>query len=355
MHDQWMIYGAYGYSGELIAREAAARGMNPILAGRNESKLRALANELKLGFRVIDLADGAALRRELEDMDLVLHCAGPFSATHRPMVNACIESNAHYFDITGEIDVFEQAHDPAVGTRSRQAGVIVCPGVGFDVVPTDCLAAKLKEALPSATSLVLAFQGGRQMSPGTAKTTIESMSGLSKVREKGRIVDTPVRTRSIDFGQGARNAMCIPWGDVSTAYHSTGIGNVEVYIPASPKTVKRVRRMQRLRWLMSRGWVQSWLKSRVGKKVKGPSAESRAQSTTVLWGEVEDAEGNRRSARFETPNGYDLTITAPLEIVRATLAAETSKTGSLTPSQLMGADFVWRLPGVTQIEWLEWA
>lgn len=352
MQPTWLIYGAYGYSGELIAREAKARGMRPILAGRNEARLRVLAEELELGFRVFDLNDGQVLRRELKDIQAVLHCAGPFSQTSRPMLNACLDVGAHYFDITGEIAVFEQAHDPAVSTRARQAGVVVCPGVGFDVVPTDCLAAQLKAALPDANSLVLAFQSRSQLSPGTAKTTVEGAAELCKVREEGRIVDVYARRRTIDFGEGDRQAMTIAWGDVSTAYHTTGVRNIEVCIPASRKTFRRVRRLQRMRWLMARPLVQNWLKRRIEKRIKGPSKEVRSQNRTVVWGQARNPAGKVRTARFQTPNGYEVTIEAPLAIVSAVLEGRVTKRGSLTPTQLMGAEFVWHLPGVSSLEWV---
>ncbi len=352
MQPTWMIYGAYGYSGELIAREAKARGMRPILAGRNENKVRALADELGLGFRVFDLNNGEAVRRELEGVQAVLHCAGPFSQTSGPMLNACLESGTHYFDITGEIAVFEQAHDPGVSTRARQAGIIVCPGVGFDVVPTDCLAAQLKAALPDVTSLTLAFQSRSQLSPGTAKTTVEGAAQLCKVREGGRIIDVYARRRTIDFGEGDRQAMTIAWGDVSTSYHTTGIGNIEVCIPASAKTYRKVRRMQRLRWIMGRTVVQNWLKRRIEKRVKGPSSEARAQNRTVIWGQARNPAGKIRTARFQTPNGYEVTIEAPLAIISAVLEGKTTKRGSLTPTQLMGAEFVWTLPKVSSLEWV---
>lgn len=353
MQPSWMIYGAYGYSGELIAREAAARGMNPILAGRDEHKLRPLANELGLGFRVFELSDPRAMRRDLEDMKAVLNCAGPFSHTARPMLNACLDSSTHYFDITGEIEVFERMHDPATSTRARQAGIIVCPGVGFDVVPTDCLAAQLKQALPDATRLTLAFQSRGKLSPGTAKTTVEGTAQLCKVREDGRIRDVYARQRTIDFGEGERNAMTIAWGDVSTAYYTTGIDTVEVCVPVSRKTFKRVRRLQRLRWLMARPFVQNWMKRRVEQKVKGPSREERAEHGTLLWGQAVNDDGRHRTGRFRAPNGYDLTIEAPLAILSAVLDGRTYKLGSVTPSQLMGDEFVWRLPGVSPLEWVD--
>jgi short subunit dehydrogenase-like uncharacterized protein len=350
MKQNWMIYGAYGYSGELIAREAVARGLSPMLAGRNETKLRTLATELNLGFRVFDLSDSAAVKRELEDMQLVLHCAGPFSATSGPMLEGCLASKAHYFDITGEMDVFEHAHSAGINKRAKEAGIIVCPGVGFDVVPTDCLAAQLKQALPDLTELDLAFKAGGPMSPGTAKTSVEGMAGLSRIRSNGRIIETPLKTRRVDMGQGERTGVSIPWGDVSTAYHSIGVENVVVYVPVAERTVKRMRRLQSMRWLMGQPWVQAFMKRRIEKNVPGPTAEQRAKSRTYLWGEARNASGKKVVGRFETPNGYDLTITAPLAIASAVLDASVTATGSTTPSKLMGPEFVWSLPGVTPLE-----
>lgn len=349
MSTNWMIYGAYGYSGELIAREAAARGLKPVLAGRNAEKVQALASELGLEARVIDLSDSQALEAALAGVELILHCAGPFSATSAPMLEACLNTRTHYFDITGEIDVFEHAHSENIARRAREAGVIVCPGVGFDVVPTDCLAAKLKAALPDATELDLAFKAGGSMSPGTAKTSVEGMAGLTKVRRSGRIVETPLLTRELPMGGKQRIAMSIPWGDVSTAFVSTGIHDVTVYVPVAPRTIKRIRRLQSMRWLMSLGFMQTFMKNRITKTVKGPSAKERANTRTSLWGEVRNPGGKQVQGWFETPNGYDVTIHAPLAIVQAALAGEVSTTGSTTPSLMMGADFVWSLPGVTEL------
>ena len=105
----WLIYGANGYTGELIAREAKKRGLNPILAGRNAAKVAALAQELGLEHRAFDLGSPIEIGSHLGGVALVLHCAGPFSATSAPMIAACIQAKAHYLDITCEISVFEHA------------------------------------------------------------------------------------------------------------------------------------------------------------------------------------------------------------------------------------------------------
>ncbi len=341
---RWMIYGAYGYSGELIAREAARQGLFPVLAGRNEAKLAALADELQLPFQAFSLDDATTLHSNLAEMTLVLHCAGPFSATSAPMIEACLQSKTHYLDITGEIAVFEHAH--AQNERAKQAGVILCPGVGFDVIPTDCLAQTLKNALPDATHLALGFDSRSSMSAGTAKTSVEGLKMGGRIRRHGKIVSVPLayQTRRINFGKREKLAVSIPWGDVSTAFYSTGIPNIEVYVPISPKAVRGMKLMRILQPFLGLTPVQNFLKKRIDKKVTGPTAAEREKAITYVWGEVRNAGGERKTGRIQTANGYVVTIFGSLEIAKKLLNNVTQQ-GSLTPSQIMGSDFVTRLPG----------
>jgi short subunit dehydrogenase-like uncharacterized protein len=344
----WLIYGANGYTGELIAREAKARGLKPILAGRSAAKIAALGQELGLEHRVFDLGSPTEIGSHLGGVGLVLHCAGPFSATSAPMIAACIESKTHYLDITGEIGVFEYAQTQNV--PARQAGVVVCPGVGFDVIPTDCIAATLKQALPDATKLTLGFDSRSGFSPGTAKTSVEGMAQGGKVRRNGRIVSVPLayEVRKIDFGAGEKLAMTIPWGDVSTAYHSTGIPNIDVFIPGSPGLIANAKRANYLRWLLGMAPVQAFLKKRIGKSVKGPNTATRDKLTTCVWGEASNAKGEKKTARIKTANGYSLTVTGSLAVTEY-LLHNTVPGGAYTPSKLMGADLVTRLPGSSTI------
>ncbi|MDX1567645.1 MAG: saccharopine dehydrogenase NADP-binding domain-containing protein, partial [Longimicrobiales bacterium] len=183
---KWLLYGAYGYTGRLIAEEAVKRGLRPVVAGRNGEKTRRMAERLELEHRVFSLDEPSALRRALEDVDLVLHAAGPYSRTFRPMAGACLESGCHYLDITGEIPVLEAAR--AMNDRARDAGILMVPAVGLDVVPTDCAAARAAEALPGATRLDLALHSGGGPSRGTARTMVERMGEPGKLRDAGRIV-----------------------------------------------------------------------------------------------------------------------------------------------------------------------
>lgn len=341
----WMIYGANGYTGRLTAAAAVESGLRPVLAGRSETAVRELAESLGLEYRVFGLDDPAVVRRNIDGCRLVLHCAGPFSVTAEPMIEACIDTGVHYLDITGEIAVFEYAHSRA--EAARRADVVLVPGTGFDVVPSDCLAATLVEALPAATRLQLAFEAGGGPSPGTAKTSIEGLGKGGMVRRDGKLLRVPLayRSRRVPFAHGERTAVTIPWGDVFTAYISTGVPNIEVYIAVPPSVIAKLRR---LRWLQPLlGWapVQAWLKRKAGGRVSGPSDAVRRDTRSELWGEAASADGRTVAATMTTPNGYDLTVTASLGIAAFLLENE-AEGGYYTPSLLMGSGYAASLQGV---------
>jgi short subunit dehydrogenase-like uncharacterized protein len=280
-------------------------------------------------------------------VDVVLHCAGPFSRTALPMAEACLRGKVHYLDITGEILVFEGLQ--AKGAEAKAAGVMLLPGAGFDVVPSDCLAAHLKRRLPSANELRLAFVSGGGLSRGTATTMIENIDKGGLIRKDGMLTRVPSawRTRRIDFGRGPRACVTIPWGDVSTAFYSTRIPNIEVYT-AAPWTTRLLMRLSRpLGRLLASPAAQRFLLGRVRSGAPGPSAEARARSRAALWGEVRDDKGSRAAARLRTPDGYTLTVLTSLAIVERVLLGE-APPGFQTPSLAYGPDFVLRIPGVAR-------
>ncbi|WP_300655526.1 trans-acting enoyl reductase family protein [Pseudomonas sp.] len=344
----WMIYGANGYTGHLLAAEAQRQGLTPILAGRNPAAVHALGSLLGLECRIFDIAQPERAREALADVALVVHCAGPFSATSAPMLDACLASATHYVDITGEIGVFEAAHGR--DRQAREAGLVVCPGVGFDVIPSDCLAACLHQALPDASHLALGFDSASGLSPGTAKTLVEGFKFGGKVRRAGIITDVPLgyRRRRIDFGRGEKSAVSIPWGDVATAYYSTGIDNIEVYLSAPPALAIGMRLFDPLRPLLGLDGVQHWLKRLVDQRVSGPDQATREQQRTWLWGEVRNAAGEMRTAHLETANGYEVTVHGALLAVRH-LLAYSGPGGYFTPSRLLGDRCVEQLPGSGKI------
>ena len=348
MAPEWVIYGANGYTGELIAREAARRGLRPVLAGRRAEAIAPLARELGLDHIAVALDDAPVLDALLGGRTLVMHCAGPFARTSGPMVAACLRSRAHYLDITGEIPVFEACAAQAAAARDR--GVMLLPGTGFDVVPSDCLAAHLKARLPSATRLALGFEVTSSPSHGTALTAVENLHRGGLVRRDGKLTPVPpaYKSRVIDFGRGPRTAVTIPWGDVATAWHSTGIPDVEVYM-AAPKAMRRMLRVARVvRPVLGLGIVQRALKAAIDRRPPGPSAEERASGRSLLWGEASDG-ATTVVSRLQAPEGYALTVQTALAAVERVLAGG-AQPGFQTPSRVFGADFILGIAGVSRTD-----
>ncbi|WP_422122446.1 saccharopine dehydrogenase family protein [Planococcus sp. X10-3] len=347
MQKKWLIYGAYGYTGELIAREAKKRGMSPVLAGRNREMVNYLAKELELEARVFPVDQATA--EHLADIDLVLHCAGPFQKTTPPMIKACLEAGADYLDITGEIAVFE--HSFAQDGKAKAAGITICSGVGFDVIPTDCTARKLNELMPDAVTLALGFDSDSGISPGTYKTMIQGLGSGSAERRDGQLVPVPIgsQRRKIDFGRGTKSAMGIPWGDVSTAYHTTGIPNITTWIPMKKSRILGARLFSPAGSVLSRPVIQKRLKNMVVRRVIGPDEKLRSDTPAFIWGEARNAAGVVTTVRIKTANVYDLTVFGALEVASRLLDGD-YPSGSYTPATLFGSSLIEELPGSGQFE-----
>jgi len=345
MSNNFLIYGANGYTGELITRFAVERGLKPILAGRSAIKVEELAKKHHLEYRVFSLDETDRLDAALQEVDMALHCAGPFSITSRPMVEACLRNKKHYTDITGEISVFEGA--AAMGKKAEDAGIMVMPGVGFDVVPSDCLARHLKDRLPSATHLSLAFYGMGRLSHGTQATMTMNVGKGGAIRKDGRITGVPAawKTQEIDFGEVTKTGVTIPWGDVATAYYSTGIPNIEVFTVVPPSNLKMMKMSRYLGWLLATKPFQDYLQKQI--PAGGPSDDERAKGKTLMWGQASDLNGNRVESRQQGPEGYTITAIAALNIAEKILAGNFTP-GYQTPARAYGADLVLEIDGVSR-------
>jgi saccharopine dehydrogenase (NAD+, L-lysine-forming) len=341
----WMIYGANGYTGRLVAELAVQRGHRPVLAGRNDRELAELAGRLDLEHRSFPLTESNRLRDGLDGIEVVAHCAGPFSATSKAMVDACLATRTHYLDITGEIDVLEAVL--ARDSEARDAQVALLPGSGFDVVPTDCLAAMVVERLPDASALDIAFRAGGGLSPGTARTAVEGMGSGGRARVDGRIVSVPAgwRRRTADFASGPLPVTSIPWGDVSTAFHSTGVPDIVTYIhlPGGGSTSLFQRLTQPVARIPA---VRRVLGAAAARRVTGPDEERRSRSTCQVFVEARSPSGRTVTGSLTTPNGYSLTADSVLRVVDR-LVAGAVPAGAHTPSQAHGGGFVLELDGVT--------
>jgi short subunit dehydrogenase-like uncharacterized protein len=344
MKDRLLIYGVTGYTGGLIARLAARRGMNPVAAGRDGRKVSAFAAPLGLSARAFRLADA---ERFLTDVAVVLNAAGPFAATAPALAAACLRTGTHYLDLAGEVPDFEAME--RLDEPAREADVMLLPGAGFGVVPTDCLAAQLKRRLPSATRLRLAFEAVGGVSQGTLTTLFKDIRNDGWHRRKSVLV--PVRpaaeTRRITFavGGGPRLAMTNPWrGDLVTAWWSTGIPDIDTYT-VFPAPIRWLMRSTAAGWLLERSLTKNLLNRLIRRLPPGPTEEQLRAGSTRVWGEVEDAEGRRAEARLKGPEAYLFTAETALLLAAKALAGD-APAGFQTPATAYGPDLIREIRGV---------
>ncbi|EMO10682.1 saccharopine dehydrogenase domain protein [Leptospira borgpetersenii str. Noumea 25] len=294
----WLLYGANGYSGELIARKAVERGQKPILAGRAESKIQPLAEELGLPFRIFSLENSKEVQAQILDCFLVLNCAGPFTETALPMAETCIESGVHYLDITGEISVYETLY--SLSSKALAKKVMLLPGVGFDVVPTDCLAVMLKEKLPKAHSLELGFSGFTDISGGTLKSMLAQLPHGSRVRRNGKIETIPQLSlkKVVEISGKYAEFFAIPWGDVFTSFISTGISNITVYSSLPEFQTKILKLLQPTALFLKNSLILKGMQKLVELTVRGPDEEKEKRGR-FFFGVRLGPKRVRKKFRFE--------------------------------------------------------
>ena len=341
---QIYIYGAYGYTGRLIVDECLAKGIKPNIAGRNPQRTGEYAKSKQLDFAVFDVNEQDKLQIWLKDADVLIHCGGPFIHTAKQVVEACLETNTHYLDITGEFQVFDLVN--GYDAKAKEKKLMLMPGAGFDVVPSDCLAAYLKTQLPSATDLQLAFVSkGGALSRGTTKTMIENLGEPQMVRRNGKYEGQLMgsSTLDVDYGAFKQLSMGISWGDISTAFTSTGIPNIEVFSGTKPEQVAKVKKMGKLSFLLKSRIVKNFLMGRLDKKPDGPRDEKRVKAEMFLWGKVSDGSSSVE-ARLRTPNGYTLTALASVHIALKILEGK-FKPGYHTPSSAYGENLILEIEG----------
>jgi short subunit dehydrogenase-like uncharacterized protein len=351
MQNQFLLYGANGYTGKLIAKLAATYNLQPILAGRTEANIKPLADELQLPYRIVDLDDAVQLEKALSEVKLVLHAAGPYIYTAKQMIEVCLKTGVHYIDINGDISVFEMLKK--YDAEAKEKNIMVMPGVGFDVVPTDCIALQLKNKMPDATHLKLAFASiGGGLSHGTAITMAGKIGEGGAARENGRIVRKPLGQKGmwLNFskGSGGENknlfVMTIPWGDISTAFTTTGIPNIETYTGIAPKVYRILKLQWAFNWLLRTNFVRDIIRKKIKSKPAGPSDEQRLKSSSMVWGEVSNAAGKTLNTAISCLDGYTLTAHSSLLISKKILEGN-YKTGYHTPAGCYGENLIMEVPG----------
>ena len=342
MKKTWLLYGAYGYTGSLIAQRAKDRGHNLVLAGRSAEMLTLLGKKLDLDYRVFDLKNDEKILKEIKEFDLVLHAAGPFKYTSAPMIKACLKSKTNYLDITGEIPVMEQNF--TYDMQAKENAFVIISGVGFDVVPTDCLAKYVSDKITNPTSLEIGISSMSNLSPGTLKTMLEYNETGRLVRRNGKLV--PLKNeheRKVQFFDKELTIRPVTWGDLSTAYRSTGIPNITIYFPIPKKSLNILKLAGVSAKEMStnekeKKKVENWIE----EHIHGPDETARKTNRCQIWVSVSNDDGRCEQAWLETMESYRFTVEAAVLSVEKVL--EQQPKGALTPALAFGADFILEVP-----------
>ncbi|MDQ7817728.1 MAG: saccharopine dehydrogenase NADP-binding domain-containing protein [Melioribacteraceae bacterium] len=335
-----MVYGANGYSAQLIIEELLSRGIKPILAGRNGTAIKKIAQKYSCVYKIFDLTDDKKSIESLTGIHTVVNCAGPFKYTAKEMIDYCLHAKTNYLDITGEMPALAYAF--GCDKKAKENGIVILPSVGFDIIPTDCLAKRLSEQMPDAKYLKLGFsnkKGG--ISRGTSLTTLEFISGKGKIRKNGQLVDSPIGKYSIKVKTNGVSfyGISIPWGDVFTSYFSTGIPNVEVYMGLS----KPLFIIRKLLTLLLKIYKLSFIKkisaNYISREFTGPDKVQRDSTLTYVWGKVENEKGEMVEELYRVMEGYNLTAKGAAEAAIRVLKNEV-KPGTYTPSLAFGSNFL---------------
>ena len=320
----WMLYGAAGYTGTLIAEHAWQRGHQPLLAGRSGPAVTALAERLGLPCRELSLDDPAALATALAGVHLVLNAAGPFLHTATPLAEACLRAGVHYLDIGNELQAFRALYD--LDERARDAGVTIMPGAGFGVIATNCLARYVSDAVGGAAILEVATRAATaQQGPGVAVTRQQNMPYGGWIRQAGHLEPCPLGsgTMEITLPDGPCLIMPLPTGDLEAAFQATGAADITAYgaVPDAPTP---------------------------DSKAPDLSVSERPDYLSFGWARATGPDGSTVQAWLQTGESYAFTATASIRAVEETLARSLS--GAFSPAAAFGADFILTIHGTSRTD-----
>jgi short subunit dehydrogenase-like uncharacterized protein len=332
MKDKILIYGANGYTAKLFANLANSSNLNFVLAGRS-------AYETKKEYRQFSLEQATNIDRHLHDVKLLINLAGPFTKTVKPLIEACIRTNTHYIDIAGEYSEFKTAFK--YNEQAIASGIMLMPGAGFGVVPTDIAAKLAQEKLPDATHLTIGFISNGGASRGTLMTILKDIhtSGI-KVIEGKEIITMPASSEFNFNDQNKHHKLVYnPWrADLFTASISTGIKNIETYSNFPGLIVK----MMNGKFL----WLRDFLLNTAIKWLpEGPTKKQLSKGSTIIVATVRNAKKEVKQVIIKGPEAYDFTVQTLLAVTKKILENNFA-VGFHTPS-IYGKDLISTIPKVS--------
>ncbi|NJP94858.1 NAD(P)H-binding protein [Nonomuraea sp. FMUSA5-5] len=320
------VYGASGYTGRLVTAEARRRGLDVVVSGRDESRLREVAEGAEV--RVAGVDDAPALARAFEGCDVVVGCAGPFSEVGDPVVRAAIAAGAHYVDTSAEQLFLRHVFD-TYAERAEQAGVSVVPAVGFDILPGDMIAHLAGAEVEPLDELTIAYQTNDfDMTRGTIRSSLQVLLDGDLAYEDGQwrpAEGLAVKRTSFTFpGQSEeRPTARWPGAEIVTVPRHVRARRVEIITDAAVFTPEMISLMQ----LPTDQWDAV-----IGQLPEGPSEERRPVAEFTIVAEAIGVDGRRATGVVRATDIYGSAAVFTVEAARR-LAAGEAKAGVLSPAQ----------------------
>lgn len=332
MKDKILVYGASGYVGKLFAEQVRTEGLPIVLSAR-----KPFAADFPV--RIFSLNDRDEILKNIADVKLLINLAGPFASTNCALIEACIKNGSHYIDIAGEASELATAYQ--YNNSAKNAGIMLMPGAGFGVAPTDIAAHLAKEKLPDATHLIIAYITIGNASRGTLKTVLTNINKEGVLLRNGIYEKAMPAFRQFVFATKNKKHKLVynPWrGDLFSAKMSTGIQNIQTY-SNFPGFVVQMMQGKML-------WLRDLILKRFIKFLpEGPSHKQLKKGKTICYAEVTNQQNNKAMSTITGPEAYLFTAQILLAITQRIMRDDFAA-GYQTPS-LYGRELMYEIEGVT--------
>lgn len=345
MQKKWMIYGAYGFTGSKLAKLAADSGMKPIIAGRDALKTKRLALSLGLEFEVFNLEDDSHIESKLKDIDLLYNLAGPYCKTAPTLVEACLRTKTHYMDLTGDIEIYDFLY--SLDDVAKDNGVLIMPGVGFNIVATECVAAHTVKKLPECDSLDIVMATRAKPSKGTFKQMIALLPRGGFEIKDNTLEPSEIKKTDIEvkYPDKKRTSFLIPIGELIACHKSMKIANIRTHYALSATWAAMADTMiDIITKFSSKSYGKKVLSSFADSYAKGPSEESMLEDKSYVYARASTELGLYAETMIKTPEPYYFTVQIAIIAIQKVLDGDYA--GALTPVEAFGSSFVFEVEGV---------
>jgi short subunit dehydrogenase-like uncharacterized protein len=355
-----VLYGATGYTGRLVVEELDRRGLDYVLSGRDEEKLRRLAAERDATVRAVPLDDARGLRDLLADAGAVISCAGPFTLAGHALVRAAVDSGTHYVDSAGEQAFIKRVFDEH-GEAAERAGVALVPALGFDYAPGDCIAGLTARGHEPLEELVLAYSvRGFGMSRGTMRSGLEIAKGGDVVYESGDWRPAPfgIFRAGFDFPEpiGHQAMSRYPSGEVITVPRHTRTKRVVSMISARtmaphPALAPILPYALPPLALSLRTPLRGILNRAIGALPEGPSETERRAAEFTIVAVARGEDGSERRGVVRGSDVYGLTAVTLVHGAELMSAPGFDRAGALGPAAAFDPEDFLNYLGDHDVSW----